>query len=108
MASGLLLGKSRPYRHRKAMRDSARQLHDAFKAANGATCCRVLSRKVEHDRKAHFRQCAALTEQAAGLAAYLVLRKRPELIRRADTECDSQRQSAVKNAFSRVVRYLSG
>jgi C_GCAxxG_C_C family probable redox protein len=44
MASGLLIGKDQPHRHRQDMRDSARQLHDTFKLANGATCCRVLSR----------------------------------------------------------------
>ena len=56
MASGLLLGKARPYRFRKKMRSNACELHDAFKASHGAICCRVLSKKVRHDKKAHFRQ----------------------------------------------------
>jgi len=37
MACGLFLGNDRPYRHRRDTRECARQLHDSFKAANGAT-----------------------------------------------------------------------
>jgi len=69
MACGLFLGNDRPYRHRRDTRECARQLHDSFKAANGATCCRVLSRKVKHDQNAYFQQCADLTAEAAEMAA---------------------------------------
>jgi C_GCAxxG_C_C family probable redox protein len=106
MASGLLLGKERPYRRRRAMRESARELHDAFKAANGATCCRMLSKSVKHDRKAHFRQCAGLTAYAAELAARLVLRQRPELITCVDSDSVTKRQSGIATALSRIVRYF--
>ncbi|MCG6909418.1 MAG: C-GCAxxG-C-C family protein [Deltaproteobacteria bacterium] len=84
LACGLFVGKGRPYLHRKEMRRSARQLHDAFKAANGATCCRVLSRSVRHDEKAHFQQCARLTEAAATIAARLILYRRPDLMEATD------------------------
>jgi C_GCAxxG_C_C family probable redox protein len=103
LASGLLLGRDRPYRHRKAMRDASRQLHDAFKAANGATCCRVLSKKVRHDHKAHFQQCADLTAQAAEMAARLVLEERPDLVMQADNGFLAKRQSAIGGALLRLV-----
>lgn len=80
LAYGLLAGGDQPYHHRQRMRNSARQLHDVFKATNGATCCRVLSRSVRHDRQAHFQQCAHLTSNAAGMAARLILYQRPGLI----------------------------
>jgi C_GCAxxG_C_C family probable redox protein len=80
LACGLLVGNDQPYHHRQSMRKSARQLHDAFKATNGATCCKVLSRSVRHDRQAHFRQCANLTAGAAEMAARLILNQRPELV----------------------------
>jgi C_GCAxxG_C_C family probable redox protein len=80
LACGLLVGNDHPYRHRQTMRKSARQLHDAFKTANGATCCRVLSRSVRHDRQAHFQQCAKLTANSSEMAARLILYQRPELI----------------------------
>ena len=107
MASGLLLGKDGAYRHRKTMRDSARQLHDQFKFANGATCCRVLSKKVKNDKKAHFQQCAGLTAQAAEMAARLVLEKRPELLKQADHLFINRRQSSIGGVLSRLVHLFS-
>ncbi|CAB5131675.1 C_GCAxxG_C_C family protein [Olavius algarvensis associated proteobacterium Delta 3] len=107
LGSGLLLGKDHPYRHRKEMRDNSRELHDAFKAAHGSTCCRALSRNFRHDKKAHHRHCAEFTGNAAELAARLVLEKRPELLQRADTEFLAERQSKFKGALSRVFRLLS-
>ncbi|MEE4240792.1 MAG: C-GCAxxG-C-C family protein, partial [Desulfopila sp.] len=59
LACGLFVGNNQPHRNRKAMRHSARQLHDTFRAANGATCCRVLSGKSRCDsQRSRFRQCA--------------------------------------------------
>jgi C_GCAxxG_C_C family probable redox protein len=107
MSSGLLLGNTKPYRHRKQMRILARQLHDAFKAVNGATCCRVLSKNVRHDKKAHFDRCADLTAHAAELAARFVLKRRPELATVPVNGADAGRQSALKGAFLRLTRYLS-
>lgn len=108
MATGLLLGKNGAYRHRRAMRNSARQLHDAFKTANGATCCRVLSKAVKGDKKAHFQQCADLTAQAAGMAARLVIENRPELVAQADNGFLAKRQSVVGAMLIRLVHLFSG
>lgn len=80
LATGLFMGKDRPYSHRKDMRESSMTLHNTFKAVNGATCCRILSGKVKHDKKAHFKQCANLTAGAAEMAVRLILGKRPDLI----------------------------
>lgn len=106
LASGLILGKHQPHRHRREIRESARQLHDAFKAANGSTCCRVISNGLRSDRKAHFRRCATLTAEAAEMAAGLILQKRPDLIREADSSFLGGRQSAVGGAVLRVFRYF--
>lgn len=107
MASGLLLGKDQPHRYRRDMRNSARQLHDTFKRVNGATCCRVLSKPVRHDKKAHFQQCAELTAQAAEMAARLVLRKRPDLADRADEEFLNRRQTAISGTLARLAHLFS-
>ena len=106
MASGLFLGNQKPYRYRREMRTSAHQLHDTFKAAHGATCCSVLSRKVKHDKKAHFRRCADLTAEAAASAARLVLMKRPELIAVADSQFTARRESRIRGAFNLLIRYF--
>lgn len=106
MGSGLFLGNQNPYRNRRKMRTSARQLHDSFKAANGATCCRVLSRKVRHDKQAHFRHCADLTAEAAELAARLILRKRPELTAVADNIFTARRESRIRGGLNWLIRYF--
>lgn len=104
MASGLFLGNHHPHRHRREMRDSARELYDAFKAENGATCCSVLSRKVKHDKNAHFQYCANLTAEAAESAARLILKKRPGLATGADKGFLAERESLIKSFFLRLIR----
>jgi C_GCAxxG_C_C family probable redox protein len=106
LACGLFIGKDQPFHHRQCMRKGARQLHDVFKEANGATCCRVLSKHVRHDQKAHFQNCAHLTAGAAEMAARLVLYHRPELIQCTDNgflhRLDT-RLGAVKTRLLRTV-----
>ena len=100
LACGLLGAKGQPYHHRRSMRESGRQLHDAFKAVNGATCCRVLTQNVQHDRKAHFQQCANLTEQATEMAARLILYKRPELTLSAENGYLHTRDTTISGAMA--------
>ena len=107
MASGLFLGNERPHRHRREIRNSARQLHDRFKAVNGATCCSVLSRKVKHDKNDHFLHCADLTAESAELAARLILRKRPELLKQANNNFLLKRQSMMSGALSRLIQFFA-
>ena len=107
MATGLFLGQDHPYRNRKDMRDSARQLHDAFKASNCAICCRVLSKEIRHDKKAHFEKCAGLTAYAAEIAARLILQKRPGLIDRLNNGFIVKRRSGIGVALLRMYSYLS-
>lgn len=80
MATSLFTGEKNPYSLRKDMREQGKLLHDIFRAVNGATCCRVLSKKVKHDKKAHFQQCATITANSAEMAARLVLSSRPDLV----------------------------
>jgi len=107
MASGLFLAKGQPFRHRGVIRESARQLHDAFKASNGSTCCRTLSKNVKHDQKAHFRHCTRLTAEAAELAARLILKKRPELANNANKEFLHKKQFDVGGLLLRLAHYFS-
>ncbi len=106
MASGLFLGKDRPYRHRREMRKSARQLYNTFKAWHGATCCRVLSKTVRHDRKAHFQQCADFTADATEIAARLILEKRPDLLKSANSRSLAKQQPPSTGVLSRLIHFL--
>ena len=107
MASGLFLANNRPYPQRLGVRESSRQLHDAFKAANGATCCRLLTRKVKDDKKAHFAQCTRFTADAAEMAARMILRKRPEILIQADEKYLDQHQSRIGGALKRLFHFFS-
>lgn len=84
---GLFLGAGREGgRSSRRVAAASHELHDAFKAARGSTCCRVLSKKVKHDKQAHFAQCAELSGLAAELACRALLAQRPELAQTADLE----------------------
>jgi len=107
LACGLFIGSNGPYRHRWEMRGCARELHDSFKKANGATCCRVLSRKVKHDKKAHFLNCADLTAEATGMAARLILQKRPELLFQANNGFLAKRHSVTGSVLFRLLHSIT-
>jgi hypothetical protein len=85
LALGLFLGRDRPgaFNGKQAM-PAANLLHNRFKCLFGSTCCRVLTQKLKHNQKEHFKQCGRITGQAAELAALLVLEKRPDLADNAD------------------------
>ena len=110
LACGLFIGKDQPYHHRQRMRKGAQQLHDAFKATNGAICCRVLSKSVRHDQKVHFQQCAHLTAGASEMAAKLILYYRPELIQcngngflhKIDTKIGAMKTRLLRTVYLRM------
>lgn len=79
VALGLVLALTPAPLSRKSVRAASARLHDLFREAHGATCCRALTKAVKHDRKAHFSQCAGLTAQAAESLAALVAELRPDL-----------------------------
>ena len=104
--SGVFLAKDVSTRNRKDLRLCARQLHEAFKLSNGSTCCRVLSKKVKHDKNSHFRQCMRLTAEAAEMAARLILKRRPELAEKADHKYLFKKQSSIGGILSRMAAFL--
>ena len=73
IACGLLLIKPNKRRRRKMARKIAQCLQMEFKNGHGSVCCRVLTKKVKGDKKAHLEHCAGLTVLAAETAARLVL-----------------------------------
>ncbi len=54
-------------------------LHDDFRKKFGSTCCRVLSKKVKGDKKAHHANCLMLTKGGAEMAVTLLLKFRPDV-----------------------------
>lgn len=107
LACGLFIGNNQPYRHRRRMRKISRQLHDTFKTTNGATCCRVLTRNVRHDRQAHFQQCAHLTADAAEMAARLILSQRPELLGSTQNGFLHKMDGRISGIMTRMLRIVN-
>ena len=107
LATGLFLGNHHHHARRRTMRNSGLALHNAFKAAHGATCCRVLTRKVRHDKNAHFQHCARLTANAAEMAAHLILEQRPDLARSHRPPLSKDRQSQWQILWNRLAGYFN-
>jgi C_GCAxxG_C_C family probable redox protein len=106
LACGLFVGQDQHYLHRQRLRKSARQLHDAFKATNGATCCRVLSRSVRHNRQTRFQQCANFTAGAAEMSARLILHQRPEIIRDTNNGFLHKMDNKIVAMMTRLLRIV--
>jgi len=79
LALGLALARPPAPLSRNKVREASARLHDLFRDAHGATCCRVLTKSVKDDKKAHFTQCGHLTAQAAEFTAALIQELRPDL-----------------------------
>lgn len=83
MAIGALFGRTRETGGvDDVCGDLTKQLHDAFKRENGATCCRVLHRGLPFGTDEQLAACADRTARAAALAAEVV---REGLEKRAPT-----------------------
>lgn len=106
LACGLFIKSPQSHSSRKQMRESARQLHDQFKTVNGATCCRVLSQSLRHDRQARFQQCARFTAEAAGMTARVILHQRPELIPDADNGFLQKKETTTSAMFARLFQMV--
>ena len=91
-----------PYQVRKA----GRELHDRFKEKHGSTCCRVLTKKVKADPKAHLAHCAGLTESGARMAVSIILDHLPELAAGADPKALAKKRSALGAILRRLADRL--
>ena len=85
MAIGLLLGNHKPgWSTNKHVMELCGQLHDRFRKAFGATCCRTLTRSVEEGSRQHIHRCAMHTAMAAATAAEIILEQKPQLEEKVD------------------------
>jgi C_GCAxxG_C_C family probable redox protein len=94
---GLFCGRERPGDRswRRPMKLAA-ELHDSFKEAFGATCCRVLTRNIERGSREHFLRCGEITGRTSELVGTILLREKPELVTRADMQFLSSSPGLLK------------
>ncbi len=96
LALGLFLGNGRlAAAGDRTVLKATRQLHEAFKEAHGATCCRELIKISARGEDGVFRDCARRTARAAELTARLILSRRPRLVDRVDWDYLNQEESRL-------------
>jgi C_GCAxxG_C_C family probable redox protein len=107
LAVGLFLGRSQPGSPdaMEALK-AAGLVHERFKNMFGATCCRVLTKKVKGNSKLHFEQCAGLTGRAATMAAIIILERKPNLAVSADSVYLETRDSRIGVKLERLVDFV--
>ena len=71
---GTASGEQNPDEVKKS-RGLYQELHDDFRQAHGATCCRVLTKKLEAGSAERKANCAALTRSAAFIAGGIIARE---------------------------------
>jgi C_GCAxxG_C_C family probable redox protein len=101
MALGLFMGDNTPWRK---MAPPAQEMHDLFKDRFGSTCCRVISKKVKHDPKAHKAFCVELTGQAASMSAGIILAAKPDLAQSVGLDCLCKRTSRLAAGVKKLLR----
>lgn len=77
MALGLKYGRSQPGVETPGMFETAKELHDRFKARRHITCCRRLTRKFQLGSPDHMAQCIAITGEVAADVIELLQREAP-------------------------------
>jgi len=74
---------------------ATRRLHDRFKAAFGAVCCRILMKNNTKGPVSKNHDCALRTSKAVELTAALILEHRPQLIQQIDWDYLNQKDGII-------------
>jgi len=109
LALGLFMGKDRrSLLNASGSSYSTALLHREFAERFGSACCKVLSKKVKRDAKAHFDQCAELTGAAAEIASRIILESKPHLAKTADLEYLTTKDSMITGVLNRILPGIVG
>jgi C_GCAxxG_C_C family probable redox protein len=104
LALGLFMGKDgRSLLNASRSSPPTALLHREFTERFGSACCKVLSKRVKHDAKAHFDQCAELTGAAAEIACRIILESKPHLAKIADLEYLTTKDSILMGTLKRIL-----
>jgi C_GCAxxG_C_C family probable redox protein len=109
LALGLFMGNGgRSLFNASGSSFSTALLHREFAERFGSACCKVLSKKVRRDAKAHFDQCADLTGAAAEIASRIILESKPHLAKTADLEYLTTKDSMITGVLNRILPGIVG
>ena len=109
IALGLFLGRDRPGGPGAAkIAALSRELHDKFKQALGPPCCRVLSRKDKGKGKIDLDRCRASTGLGAQLAAEIIIREQPKVLKNLNLDFLSKRDGKLTSTLLKARELLRG
>jgi len=109
LAIGLFMGKDgRALLKASGSSFSTALLHRQFAGRFGSACCKVLSKKLKHDAKAHFDQCAEFTGAAAEIASRIILESKPHLAKMANLEYLTTKDSTPMETLNRILSGIAG
>ena len=104
MALGLLLGPhAKNSMSKKNFRLVTRKMHDRFHERFSSTCCRVLIKPFDNNKKGRSKFCGRLTGTAAAIAAELLLETRPDLAQRVQADYLTGRDTKITGFFKNLV-----
>ena len=100
MGLGLLVGPhAKGGMNKKRFRQLAKRMHDRFHERFSSTCCRVLIKDFDKDKKGRSRFCGNLTGTTAAFAAELLLEASPDLAQHVQADYLTSRDSKVSGFF---------
>lgn len=104
MGIGLLAGPHvKGGMSKKKFRQLAKSMHDRFHERFSSTCCRVLIKPFEGDKKGRSIFCGELTGITAAIAIELLLEVRPGLAGRAQKNYLAQRDTKLSGFLKKLV-----
>ena len=80
----------------------SKKMRDAFHTHFSSTCCRVLIKPFDKDKKGRSQFCASLTSSIAAFAAKLILEFNPELIKHAQKDYLAESDSKISGFLKKL------
>jgi len=107
LSLGLFLGREKPgIFNSTSIMTLSKELHDRFKEKFGSTCCRVLSKNLEHGSKDHFERGSEIVGFSAELTSRIILFEIPNLIPSADWSYLEHLDSYVESALRKMAHSI--
>jgi C_GCAxxG_C_C family probable redox protein len=96
MGFGLLVGPhTKKGLSKKKFRKLSKKMHDRFHESFSSTCCRILIKPFDKDKKGRTQYCKGLTETTAEIAVSILLEAAPGMIKQADMDFLASRDSMI-------------
>jgi len=104
MGLGVLLGPhGKGSLSKKRFRQLTKKMHDRFHEQFSSTCCRVLIKEFDKDRKGRSKFCSNLTGITSAIATELILEASPGLALRIQADYLTSRDSKITGFYKNLI-----